>query len=237
MKEVRISGAIVPNEDKWIYDYFEIEATCPKDVEKGINEAAGDEITFIINSPGGEIGSGSEIWYLINGYQNNTYADVVGYACSAASYLAMGADTIRMTPSALMMIHPVSGGARGNHSVLEKEADTLRICDKAISNVYKLRTGLSNEELLKLMDAETWMDAEKAKELGFIDEIIGYEDEKGKKSAKKMPLYNSFCNLLSEETKEKVRNTVKRPDSEMKQDFLLQCKLNFLKLGGKKNEI
>lgn len=234
MKQIKIGGVIVPDEDKWIYDWFEMEATCPSDVKKALKNTGKDEITFIINSPGGDIGAGSEIWYLINSCEQKTYADIVGYACSAASYLAMGADVVRMTPTALMMIHLVSGGARGNCNVLEKEADTLRVADKAISNAYKNRTGMSNEELLALMEQETWMDAEKARELGFVDAIIGAESDSG--GVKPMPLYNAFGNILSEEVKEKVRNMVKHPDSS-DQDFLLQTKLNLLKLGGKKNAL
>lgn len=232
MKQVKISGVIVPNEDKWIYDWFGMEATCPDDLKKAIKSAGKDEITFVINSPGGEIGAGSEMWYMINSYEQKTYADIVGYACSAASYLAMGADVVRMAPTALMMIHLVSGDASGNCNAMEKEASTLRVADKAISNAYKLKTGKSNEELLALMEQETWMDAEKAKELGFIDSIIGAENE-----AKAMPIYNAFGNILSEEVKEKVRNMVKHPDTgdSGNQDFLLQTKLNLLKLGGMKN--
>ncbi|MCI5872141.1 MAG: Clp protease ClpP [Clostridiales bacterium] len=232
MKQVKISGVIVPNEDKWIYDWFGMEATCPDDVKKAIKSAGKDEITFVINSPGGEIGAGSEMWYMINSYEQKTYADIVGYACSAASYLAMGADVVRMAPTALMMIHLVSGDASGNCNAMEKEASTLRVADKAISNAYKLKTGKSNEELLALMEQETWMDAEKAKELGFIDSIIGAENE-----AKAMPIYNAFGNILSEEVKEKVRNMVKHTDTgdSGNQDFLLQTKLNLLKLGGMRN--
>ncbi len=229
MKEVRIEGAIVPDEDKWIYDWLGYDATCPGDVRKGIDEAAGDTITFTINSPGGEISAGSEIWYLINGYGSETTADIVGYACSAASYLAMGADRIRMAPSALMMIHPVSGSANGNHNALEKEAGVLRIADKAISNTYRIRTGKSSEEILKLMEAETWMDCEKAKELGFIDEIIGEEKEQNTGAAGMMPLYNGFGALLDESVKEKVRNAAGRPQI-CDDTVLVQSRLNILKM-------
>lgn len=235
MKQVKISGVIVPNEDKWIYDWLGMEATCPEDVKKAIKSAGKDEITFIINSPGGEIGAGSEMWYMINSHEQKTYADIVGYACSAASYLAMGADVVRMAPTALMMIHLVSGDASGNCNAMEKEASTLRVADKAISNAYKLKTGKSNEELIALMEQETWMDAEKAKELGFIDAIIGMEGAKDETKA--MTIYNAFGSILSEEVKEKVRNMVNHPDDSDSgnQDFLLQTKFNFLKLGGMKN--
>lgn len=239
LKEIKVNGVIVPNEDKWIYDWFEMDATCPADIEKGLEEAAGDDVTLVINSPGGEIGSGSSMWYAINNYRGNTTSDIVGYACSAASYLAMGSDKVRMTPSALMMIHCVSGGISGNHKALEKEAQVLQVADKAISNVYRLRTGKSTDEILEMMEKETWMEADRALELGFIDEIIGVSDS-DTDSATKIVLQNSLSvgTLLSEEVKQKIRNMVKHPESLTNQDFLLQQKLNLLKLrGGMKNEI
>lgn len=232
MKTIDVKGAIVPNEDKWIYEYFEMDATCPADIKKGLQEAEGDEVTIVINSPGGEISSGSEMWYMINGYENRTYADIVGYACSAASYVAMGADIVRMSPSALLMIHCVSSGAHGDHNVLEKEAGTLKVADKAVSNIYRLKTGMSNEEIISLMESETWMDAERAKELGFIDEIIN-QKEKGKGT---VFLQNSFGEILSEGTKEAIRHLVKHPDKGG-QDFTLQTRLNLLKLGGVRDEV
>lgn len=234
MKVIQIKGAIIANEDKWIYDYFGIDATCPQEVKKALEEAGGDDVTFEINSPGGDISAGSEIWYLISQYVGNTVADIVGYACSAASYLAMGANKVRMVPSALMMIHNVSGGAHGDKHTMKHESHVLQIADEAISNAYRLKTGKSREEILKLMDAETWMEAYKAKELGFVDEIIGEEEEQ--------PVITGFYNamgfgaLLSDEVKEKIRNTVKNPDYDAsdKRDFLIK-KLNLLKLGGKEN--
>ncbi len=238
MKTIKIKGTIVTNEDKWIYDFFEIEATCPADVEKMLEEAAGEEVTFMINSCGGDISAGSEIWYMISQYAGNTVADIVGYACSAASYLAMGADRVRMVPTALMMIHCVSSSAQGNHNILEKEAEVLRVADKAISNVYKSKTGLASEKLISLMEKETWMDAEKALELGFIDEIIVSSGEPEGEKTEKAVLYNAFGNILSESVKEKIRNMVKHPAEQKPQDLLLQEKLNLLKLsGGKANEI
>lgn len=231
MKTIQLTGVIVPDDDKWIYDWFEMAATCPRDIRQGLDEAAGDDVTIEINSPGGEIASGAAIYHYISSYQGKTQADIIGHACSAATYASCGADTVRMTPAGLYMIHNVSTVARGNHTDLEKEAQVLHTADKAISNVYCLKTGLEKEDVLKMMEDTTWMDAEKAKELGFIDEIIGMaEDEKT--VVNPIVMQNAFCNLLSEEVKNKIRNTVKCPEAEKSQDILLQTKLNLLKLGG-----
>ena len=79
MRTAKISGAIVQNDDKWIYDWLEYEATCPKDIEKALNEANGEEVTLLINSGGGDIGAGNEIAYHISQYKGNTEADIIGY--------------------------------------------------------------------------------------------------------------------------------------------------------------
>lgn len=237
MVQIPIKGVIIPNDEKWYYDWLEMDATCPADVQKAINDANGDDITFVVNSPGGEISSGGEMWYMINSCRQNTIADIVGYACSAASYLVMGADKVRMSPNGLMMIHLVSSKANGNYHALEHESEVLRVADKAISNVYRAKTGRTNEEFLNLMENETWMDCDKALELGLIDEIIGNNKDSSTCTAKAGNLYNSFGGMISEEVKEKIRNMVKNPDH-TDQDILLQkSKLNLLKLGGIRNEI
>lgn len=237
MQLIPIKGVIVPNQDKWIYDWFEMDAVCPNDVIKKILEAGGDDITFEINSPGGEIGAGSEMWYNINAYKGRTTADIVGYACSAASYLCMGADQVRMAPTGLMMIHNVSGGAAGDKHMMEHEAGVLQMADQAISNAYRMKTGLKREEILDLMDHETWMDAVKAKELGFIDEIIGDSSGIDGNGRVISSIYNSFGGgqLLSDEVKQKMRNMVKDPAPDKESDFLIQARLNLIKIGGYEN--
>ena len=221
MVQIPIKGTIIQNEDKWIYDLFDMDAVCPREVEKAIKDANGDEITFVVNSPGGEISSGSEMWYLINSCSQHTTADIVGYACSAASYLVMGADSVRMAPSSLMMIHLVSSRASGNCHDLDQQAGALRVADKALSNVYRAKTGRSNEEFLKLMEKETWMDCDKALELGLIDEIIGDASQNQNNNFVPGSLYNAFGGVLSEQTKEKIRSMVKNP-ALTEQDILLQ---------------
>ena len=237
MVQIPIKGVVIPDEDKWIYDLLELDAVCPRDVQSAIRDAKGEEITFVVNSPGGEISSGGEMWYMINSCSQHTTADIVGYACSAASYLVMGADSVRMAPQALMMIHLVSSGAQGNHYDLEHEAETLRVADKAISNVYRAKTGRSNEEFLQLMENETWMDCDKALELGLIDEIIGNDTQKSVGNVKAGTLYNAFGGMLSEEVKEKIRNMVKNPGLTDQYILLQRNKLNLLKIGGIRNEI
>lgn len=236
LKTVRIGGAIVSNNDKWIYEWFGMDATCPKDVEKSLLEANGEEVTIQINSGGGDIGAGNEIAYHISQYKGNTIADIVGYCCSAATLPACAAKKARMTPSALYMIHNVSSYAEGDHNSFTHEASVLKTASQAISKTYQQKTGKSEAELLKMMDKETWLNADQAKAEGFIDEIIGASGG----LATGMALCNSGpVALLSEETKQKIRNTFKNPNGEENtdSDFLMrkntaQTQLNLLRMKG-----
>lgn len=232
--DVNVRGTIVANDDKWIYDWFGYEATSPKDIAEALQRANGEDVTVIVNSGGGDVFAGNEISYLISQYRGNTTADIVGIAASIATVICCGADRVRATAGAQYMIHNVSGGARGDYHVMDKTSAILQNANRTISNTYRLKTGMSEKELLKLMDQETWLDAVKAKEYGFIDEIIG---DNGVLSKPKS-LYNaSFVNIIPDEVKEKIRNQIKNPDSPKTQtdsDFLMQqkAKLQILRMRG-----
>ena len=223
MPKVEIKGTIVPNEDKWIYEWFGIDAVCPRDVQEVIAEANGEPLSIEVNSGGGDMFSGNEIYYLLNQYPGETTADIVGFAGSAATIICCGANRVRAVPGALYMIHNVSGSAQGDHRVMTKQASVLETANQSVSNIYRIKTGMKEEELLALMAKESWMDAREAKEKGFIDEIIG---DTGR-------IYNAcFANILSPEVLEKIRNTVPHQDNKSPDFFMLQNKLKLLKLRG-----
>ncbi len=171
MKRINVYGPIIPNDYKWYFDYFEEDSTCPRDVFNVLQDANGEEVEVYINSPGGIIEAGSEIYTTLRSYQGNVKIYIVGQACSAASIIAM-AGYSEMSPTALMMVHCVSSGARGNHSDMEHMAGVLRTADDALSNAYVSKTGMTKEEALAMMEAETWLTAEQAKERGLIDGIM-----------------------------------------------------------------
>ena len=134
-----------------------------------------------------------------------------------------------MSPTALMMVHCVSSGARGNHSDMEKMAEVLRIADESLVTAYTDKTGMSKEEALSMMEAETWLTAEKAKEKGLIDAIMFEE-------AIPLRLSASNFNLPSEEKMNKVKNMINKQVSQNEEPAFLiqksQTKLNFLRLKG-----
>lgn len=235
MKEKMIKGTIVTNDEKLIYEYLEIDAVCPKDVDDAIREAKGDDITFLISSGGGDLMAANEMYSAIKRYSGRTTAEIVGLAASAATVVCCGADVVRANPGTQYMIHNVSARQKGDKHAMGTMSEILQTADISIANIYRLKTGMGEKEILEMMsngtDNEgTWMDAKRAKELGFVDEIVG--DDNGKLAP--LSIYNNiFATVLSEETKEKVRNGfINRSTPEMIDKR--KARLDLLKLKGEK---
>ena len=106
MTKLKIQGDIISNDNKWIYEWLEYDSTCPKDVENAINEANGEKIEVEINSGGGDIFAGSEIYTLLKSYKGEIEITITGLAASAASVIAMSG-YCRISPTAMMMVHNV----------------------------------------------------------------------------------------------------------------------------------
>ena len=224
MPNIEIKGTIVSNDDGWIYDYFGIENTTPKKIRDALAETD-KPVTVEINSGGGDLFAGNEIYYMLH-ERDSVTVDIVGMAASAATIIACGGKTVRAVPGLQYMIHNVSCGAYGDYNEMDKTSEILQNANVSVSNIYQLKTGMSEKELLKLMNEESWFDAKRAKELGFIDEIIGEN--------KKRTLNNAFCQILSDEVKERIRSTVSNPE-ELKDLEIKQKQLTLLKLKGGMN--
>lgn len=165
-----IKGAIIPNDDKWMYDFLAMDATTPNDVLSAIAEADGEVLDVDINSPGGDIFAGSEIYAALQAYKGEVKIHIVGQACSAASVIAC-AGYCDMVKTGMFMIHNVSGAARGDHRQLAHSSKILKQANKAIAAAYRAKTGKTEKELLDSMDAETWLTADEAVAAGFVDAI------------------------------------------------------------------
>lgn len=199
MPKIKIKGPIISNNDQWIYDYFDIEATSPKMVNALIDDADGDDLEVEINSGGGSVFAGSEIYTALKSYSGKVNVRIVGIAASAASVIAMAGDNVAMSPTAQLMIHNVSAYAEGDHREMQHTSDVLKSANQTVANAYRIKTGKTQEELLQLMDDETWMTAERASELGFVDEIM-FEDEV------KLVAIATVAEMLPPEVVEKMRN-------------------------------
>ena len=196
--KINVNGPIISSDEQWIYNYFGIDATSSKSIENSLNMAKGDELEVLINSPGGYVDEGSAIYTMLKDYESNVTIKIVGMAASAASVIAMAGDKIMISPTARLMIHNASGGVCGDYRDMTHSAQVLKDCNEAISNAYALKTGMKKEDLLNLMDETTFMNATKAKELGFVDEIMFDTSNK---------LTNSIdSGMISKIVLEKMRN-------------------------------
>ena len=153
-------------EESW----FDDDVT-PQLFKDELNAGSGD-ITVWINSPGGDCVAAAQIYNMLIQYKGNVTVKIDGIAASAASVIAMAGNTVLMSPVSMMMIHNPATVAFGDHAEMQKAIDMLAEVKESIINAYVIKTGLSRSKLSHLMDAETWMDANKAVELGFADDII-----------------------------------------------------------------
>lgn len=162
-----LSGVIA--EESW----FDDEVT-PKIFRDELMSGEGD-ITVWINSPGGDCIAAAQIYNMLLEYKGNVTIKIDGIAASAASVIAMAGNKVIMSPVSMLMIHNPMTMAAGDTTEMKKAISMLTEVKESIINAYELKTGMSRDKIAKLMDAETWMDANKAVELGFADEILSRE--------------------------------------------------------------
>ncbi len=170
MSRIDIKGDIVVNEYQEFYDWFGWECTCPKSVQEIIDATPENELIDVyINSPGGHVTAGQEIYSLLR-QDKRTRIHIQGMACSSASIIAMAGHS-DMSPVAMLMVHNVSGGASGDFHEMEKAQRELKSMNEALAGAYAEKTGMDMQKLLQLMDKETWLTANQCIEMGFVDEI------------------------------------------------------------------
>ncbi len=174
--KIHVKGAIIGNDLKEVYNYYGMESTCPKDIADSLPNNQ-EQIEVIINSGGGHIDAGSEIYFLLKDYKGKVTVKIAGMAASAASVIAMAGDHIIIVPTAQMMIHNVSSIAVGDYQTMLHESDVLKEMNRSIANAYILKTGKPEKDILELMNKETWLSAKTALEQGFVDEIMGVSSE------------------------------------------------------------
>lgn len=160
----------MPNDDKWIYDWFDMDAVAPRDVLTALDKDPNERADVYINSPGGSVFAGSEIYDALRAHAGGVRIHVTGHAASAASMI-MCAGPCDISPTALVMIHNVSGGAQGDYHQMDASSSVLQKANRAVAAAYQHKTGKSEGELLKLMDKETWMTATEAIAAGFADRL------------------------------------------------------------------
>ena len=158
-------------EESW----FEDDVT-PAAFKADLSAGSGP-ITLHINSPGGDCIAASQIYTMLMDYPHDVKVQIDGIAASAASVIAMAGTKVSMSPTSLMMLHNPLTVALGDSEEMRKAIQLLDEVKESIINAYEIKTGLSRARLSQMMDSETWMNAVKAKELGFCDEVL-YQPEK-----------------------------------------------------------
>lgn len=174
MKTINLKGDIVSDDVAETYRQWGYSCTSPKDFKDLVD--GDDDVEIVINSSGGSVIDASEIFTTIKDYKGQVTAKIVGFAGSCASWIAMAADKVKISPMGFIMIHNASSVAIGDNREMDSAGNMLKTVDEAIRNTYKEKTGLSDEELKDLMDNETWFNAAKALEKKFADEIMFGEE-------------------------------------------------------------
>lgn len=205
MKRTAIKGIIIPNDYQWIYDLFEVDATSPKKLYADLEDADGDDVVVEVNSPGGYVTAGSELYTALRTYKGAVTIDVVGQAASAASVAAMARHN-RIAPTATLMIHNVSmDGVSGDYHDMDKASATLQELTKAMANAYVDKTGMDRKQILKMMDQERTITADDAVKEGFIDELIPETDEAVELKATAL---DARCSMIPESVIERISKLV-----------------------------
>lgn len=230
-----MKGEVIPDDYSDVYDWLNYQYFSPQSISDALTKANGEDITLEINSPGGYIDAGSEIYTELMEYPGTVNAKIVGYACSAASWIALAADHVAMSPTAQMMIHRASGGAIGNSSDMKSEYNALDQMDKSFVDLYAQRTGKSPNEIYQMMIDTTWMNAKTAVENGFADEVMFENKEPALVNADgslsvKPEMINKIKNLLhrdsnlgkkTNDVSKPIENKEKQPKKSKKNDLAL----------------
>ena len=211
--KVEIKGEIVPNDYKEIYDYIGWSATCPRDVSDAIQKANGEVLDVEINSPGGDVDSASEIYAALKGY-SGTRIHIVGFCASAASMIAMAGKS-EMASTARMMVHRVSGIAEGNYHEMDGASEAFQKADRSVASAYVAKSGMTEKEVLDMMDKVTYLTAQEAVDKKLVDRVMFQA------AAEPQQLAASASGLLPRAAADKIRSLL----NEKK----IQTELNFLK--------
>ena len=143
----------------------------PQMFRSELNAAEGD-IDLWINSPGGDCYAAAQIYNMLMEYKGNVAVKIDGIAASAASVVAMAGSAVEISPLGMLMIHNPMTVSIGDTHEMERTITFLSEIKESIINAYEIKTGLSRAKISRLMDAETWMNAKKAVELGFADSVL-----------------------------------------------------------------
>lgn len=174
MAEFNFNGDILPDEYAEIWRWFGWEdVVCPGDIRNLCETAAGEELTIFINSDGGSLIAGTEIYSILHAYRGRKTAHIQSRAASAATVAMMACERILAEPVSLICVHNPYTYASGDADEMRHTAEELDNIKRSIVNAYEPRIKVPRAEIEELMNKNLWLDAAAAKGYGLVDEIVG----------------------------------------------------------------
>ena len=234
--QIDIKGDVVDSKTGQMFKWFGMPNTNPQAIQEQLEQAGGKDVQLNISSPGGDVTAAAEIYTMLQQYSGKVTGTIQGIAASAASVISEACDHLIISPTATMMIHRASMWGEGNTNDFGHNAETLSKIDQTICNAYQAKTGKSRDEILDLMDKETWMTAQDAVDQGFADEILTINDKAPQmaNSIGSMPVKDKVDEfmkfLVDQKSENKDKSTV---DSSKNEEYfdsaLFKSKLKILK--------
>ena len=192
---VTLNGEVISDDWQWVYDYFDIAAFSPGVIRQALRDnPEGEDLVLEINSVGGSVFAGFEIYTLLRGAECPTVAEVQSLAASAASTVMAGCSRVRVSPVAQIMLHQPAIVTDGNIDEHDRSLRMLESVRRSIVNGYATRCGdkATRRQLENMVNRETWLSAQEALDIGLADGILGQED--GDSSGLALSVVNSVGN-------------------------------------------
>lgn len=209
---IEIKNSIVSDVVGTLYDKMGVsDYTSPKKVKAQLKDCAfSNDLIVNVSSGGGDVFAASEIYTMLRDSGKKVTVNIQGLAASAASVISMAGNTVRISPTAQIMIHKASNGIQGNADGMSHNANVLDGIDKSIAAAYVAKTGMKESDLIQLMSNETWLTAKDAVDKGFADEIM-FNDEANNKSYQNATFGTVITDAVATQFLNSIQQTEKKP--------------------------
>lgn len=209
---IEIKNSIVSDVVGTLYDKMGVnDYTSPKKVKAQLKDCTfSNDLIVNVSSGGGDVFAASEIYTMLRDSGKKVTVNIQGLAASAASVISMAGDTVRISPTAQIMIHKSSNGLEGNADGMSHNATVLDGIDKSIAAAYAAKTGMKESDLLQMMANETWLTAKDAVDKGFADEIM-FDDEANNRNYQNSTFGTVITDAVATQFLNSIQQTEKQP--------------------------
>ena len=209
---IEIKNSIVSDVVGTLYDKMGVnDYTSPKKVKAQLKDCAfSNDLSVNVSSGGGDVFAASEIYTMLRDSGKKVTVNIQGLAASAASVISMAGDTVRISPTAQIMIHKASNGIQGNADGMSHNANVLDGIDKSIAAAYVAKTGMKESDLIQMMSNETWLTAKDAVDKGFADEIM-FDDEANNRNYQNSTFGTVITDAVATQFLNSIQQTEKQP--------------------------